>query len=204
MSRLPSLADSWVLAGDINRHSERTLTAKRDLLEKPVWFMNHKGLNECGTHELRQFLHYVTHGHEDAAGRWGNARNRRPTKARTVKNYHGILRAFFNWLVAEGEIDAPSPMDRITPPIDRPDEIQPFTREQLKKLLLAAKRTLHPRRDEAILLLLLDTGMRASELSALRVGDVDLQGATVTVEGKGARPGTSRSPATPSGRCFST
>jgi hypothetical protein len=66
----------------------------------------------------------------------------------------GILRAFFNWWVAEEEV-ARSPMDRVPVPIDRPDQIQPFTHDQLNRMVAAAKKTLNAKRDEAILLLML-------------------------------------------------
>jgi len=76
-------------------------------------------------------------------------------------------------------------MEKLRPPVNRPDQIQPFTEEQIDALLAAAKRSQHPRRDEAIVLFLLDTGVRASELCNLRMKDMDLQGRRCTVVGKG-------------------
>ena len=181
---LPRLSESWRLACDINRHSAETLAQRRFLLDKLVWFLRQRELPGCGTDEIRQFLHYVSHGHKEQGGRWGNPRMTRPTSARTAKNYHGILRAFFNWLVAEGELTA-SPMERIPPPVYRASQVQPFTPEQVKALLAATKRSLHPRRDEAICLFLLDTGVRATELCTLHRADVDLHAGRCTVLGKG-------------------
>jgi len=61
-------------------------------------------------------------------------------------------------------------MARIPVPVDRPDQIQPFSDEELKALLAAAKKTkANPKRDHSLLLLLLDTGVRASEACALNV-----------------------------------
>ena len=168
VSQLERLKDSYLLAGDIERHSERTLDARRDLLSKLVWFLRQREYASCGLHELRAFLHYVTHGHKEPGGRWGNPRNNRPTKPRTVKNYHGILRAFFNWCVAEGDL-AESPIERIAVPVDRPDQVQPFSLDEVRKLLAAAKRSQNPQRDGAILALMFDTGLRASEVCSLRV-----------------------------------
>ena len=70
--------------------------------------------------------------------------------------------------MADGEIEV-SPMERISKPIDRPDQLNPFTKDQLLRLLAATKKTRHPKRDEAILLLMLDTGIRVSELCTLTV-----------------------------------
>jgi integrase len=72
-------------------------------------------------------------------------------------------------------------MARITVPVDRPDQILPFSDDQVRALLAAAKKTMQPLRDEAILLLMLDTGVRASELCGLIVEDVDLTNYQVSI-----------------------
>jgi site-specific recombinase XerD len=183
------LLDSWLLACDIERHSERTIESRRERVGRLVWFLPEKGHESCGLSELRAFFHYLNHGHKDKAGRWGagDARSRKPLSSGRVKSYHSSLRTFFNWLVAEGELDT-SPMERIPVPVDRADQVQPFTDEQVKALIAAARRTKNPLRDEALLLLMLDTGLRASEVSALRCQDCDLTALQVAVwSGKGGK-----------------
>jgi integrase len=49
---------------------------------------------------------------------------------------------------------------------------------------------LHPERNRAIILVLLDTGLRASELCELQVNQVDLRNRRLTVMGKGAKERT--------------
>jgi site-specific recombinase XerD len=90
--------------------------------------------------------------------------------------------------VEEGEIGA-SPMLRVPVPVDRTDQIRPFTEEQQRALLKAAKRShIIPKRDVAIVSLLIDTGIRASELCGLDVADFDVQAGQVFVrEGKGGK-----------------
>ncbi len=68
--------------------------------------------------------------------------------------YFARLRTFFRFLILEGAIDA-SPMETLRPPVCRPDQIQPFSQEQVVRLINASKLSTHPRRDEAILLFLL-------------------------------------------------
>ena len=172
------------MSGDIDQHSQRTLGSRRDIVDKLLWFLKHKNLTTCGTHELRQFLAYLTHGHTEPGGRWGNPHMTKPVRPRTVHTYHGHLRTLFRWIVAEGDLPA-SPMERIPVPTSRADQIQPFTSEHVNALLHAAKQSRHARRDEAILLFLLDTGIRASELCSLKVKDVDTSGRRCTVLGKG-------------------
>ena len=52
-------------------------------------------------------------------------------------------------------------------------------------LLRAARLSENPKRDEAIVMLLLDSGVRASELVQLKVKDIDLKNAKFVVLGKG-------------------
>jgi integrase len=185
--QIKPLAESWLLAGDISRHSKTTLTARRGAIDKLCWFLESRSLSRCDVHALRAFFKHVMDGHRETGGRWGNPRNIRPTKPGTSATYDRILRAFFNWLISEGEIET-SPMERIPKPVDRPDQLNPFTEDALHRLIAAAKRTHNPKRDEALILVMLDTGLRASELCALTVGDIDLQEATLTVrEGKGGK-----------------
>ena len=76
------------------------------------------------------------------------------------------------------------------------EPISPFTREEIEQLLQACKysrvsntngrlpfKMERPtyRRDEALCLFLLDTGLRASELCALRIADVNMKTGEVTV-----------------------
>jgi site-specific recombinase XerD len=178
------IAQGWLLDGDLRQLSQQTRAARKLLIEKLLWFLRTHGHPECGTAEIRAFLAYISTGHEREGGRWGNPLLKKAVRPRTVHTYYGNLRTFFRWLVAEGELLV-SPMETIRAPVARADQIQPFTEQQASALLAAARRTRHPRRDEAILLFLLDTGARASELCALRMRDLDLAGRRCTVLGKG-------------------
>lgn len=65
-------------------------------------------------------------------------------------------------------------------------QIEPFLDEEVETLLPAASK-----RDEAILWLLLDTGMRASELCAITMADLDMTARCCKIqEGKGGKSRT--------------
>jgi site-specific recombinase XerD len=63
----------------------------------------------------------------------------------------------------------------------------PFSTQELSALWGACFRTRHPERDEALFLLLLDTGCRIGEACSLHMNAVDLRARTVRVLGKGRR-----------------
>jgi len=99
---------------------------------------------------------------------------------------HQAVRRFARWLVAEGELDA-DPLDGLKPPKLDAKVVPVLSEAQLRALLDACQgKTLRDRRDEAIVRLLVETGLRAGELVALRLGDLDLTTDTLVVRrGKG-------------------
>src|SRR5262249_39997569 len=125
VSDLRSFSQSWLMDCEARRHSHRTVEARRQLLDKLLWYLQQEEMTHCGRDEIRRFLRYVSHGHKNAGGRWGGAdredesqktRAMKPVTERTVHTYHGHLRTFFRWIVADGYLDA-SPMDGIAAPI---------------------------------------------------------------------------------------
>jgi site-specific recombinase XerD len=106
----------------------------------------------------------------------------------TLSQRFRSLQQFFKWLAAEGEIEG-NPMATMRPP-HVPETPPPVLREaELRKLLDACAGTdFEDRRDNAMIRLFLDSGMRRGELAGLRVEDVDLDQETAVVMGKGRRP----------------
>jgi site-specific recombinase XerD len=115
----------------------------------------------------------MKHGHEQPDSRWGNHYTTRPVKSGTVVTYNRRLRTLFVWLVKE-DILGVSPIDCVDEPVDRPDQIEPITDAEVEALLSAARKSQYPKRDEAVVWFLLDTGVRASELCELNQADVGL------------------------------
>jgi len=184
LSDLMFHAQSWLYDGEARQHSSQIISVRRHVLDKLHWLLVKRGYTACGTQEIRAFLAYTSSGHLEPGGRWGNPHLTQPVRPRTVKDYHAHLRTFFRWLIAQ-RVLAESPMEMIAAPVSRADQIQPFSEAQVNALLAAARRSRHPLRDEAIMLFLLDTGVRASELCGLRQKDVDLQEQRCVVLGKG-------------------
>lgn len=105
----------------------------------------------------------------------------------TVKTrYRGLFR-FCGWLVDEEELGA-NPMVKISPPALKMTLVPILTDDELTALLKACKGKGFPeRRDEAIVRLLLDCGIRVSELCGLTVDGMDLDSEMALVTGKGSK-----------------
>jgi site-specific recombinase XerD len=103
----------------------------------------------------------------------------------TVRARFSALRTFFNWLVREEEI-SDSPMARMESPNVPDREPAVLGEDELRALLRACEgRDVDDRRDLAIIRLMLDTGLRRTEVTSLKVDDVDLRNRILWVTGKG-------------------
>ena len=109
----------------------------------------------------------------------------------TVAAYARSARAFCNWLVRQGYVsETPFPQDsmpqalRCLPQVVEPEAFVRLLRACQLPGSLGGLNAGMAARNRAILWLLLDTGLRVSELCGLRLADVDSTGGTVTVRGK--------------------
>jgi site-specific recombinase XerD len=105
----------------------------------------------------------------------------------TARQRYASLTQFFKWAAAEGEIPA-DPMERITPPKVDEQPVPVLTVDQLRNLLSTCRgKTFENIRDEALIRLFADTGVRLGEMASIRSENVDLGLAVVVVLGKGKR-----------------
>lgn len=170
--------NGWLIAGSVEGWSERTRTDRRAWIDRLSDFLQYHEL-DFSTDSIRAFLLALQEGTE--------LRCRKPLRPGSLDHAHRLLRAFCQWLVDE-ELCPAHLMKRIPPPINRDDRARPFTEDEVKRLMAAAKRTRAPERDYALLSVLLDTGLRVSELCALRMADADLLTGTLAVQnGKGGK-----------------
>lgn len=108
----------------------------------------------------------------------------------TVAKHYRSLQQLFRFLVDDGEIER-SPMERMSPPTVPEQPVPVLSDPELVALLTTCKgQTLENRRDEAVIRLFVDTGIRAAELAGLGLEDVDLSEQTALVMGKGRRART--------------
>jgi integrase/recombinase XerD len=98
------------------------------------------------------------------------------------------LRLFAAWLVDEGELQA-DPLAGLKPPKLDAKVVPVLDDSQLRALLRTCEgKALADRRDEAIVRVMLETGIRAGECIALTVDDVDVRGGLLLVRrGKGGK-----------------
>jgi integrase/recombinase XerD len=117
---------------------------------------------------------------------WRHRGAHRP-KASTQARLHSSLKRFYGWLVRQGRIDA-DPTVRLDPP-KKSQRFPKSLAEADVEALLAAPDVNEPRglRDRAMIETLYATGLRVSELVALKNVEVSLDMGVVRVFGKGSK-----------------
>jgi site-specific recombinase XerD len=179
----------WIADGKAQGWTRATLVDRQKTMERVCWWLENEEeapptLDALTPNLIRRFLTYAREA--NPRGRFGSNRPSAKREARpaTVHAYYRILRALCTFLLEEGLLKE-NPLKNVKPPRVPNDQIQPLSSEQVQAMLDVARRSRSPERNVAVILLLVDTGMRVSELTALTVGDADRGTGELTVTGKG-------------------
>ena len=162
--------------------SPTTLTSYEGHLKLWISYASDVEIDEVTAQDLRAYLAWLRTDYKPRRLTGGD----QPLSPKSVRNVWVTLSSFFTW--ASTEFDLPNPMKAVPAPRFERAPVDPFSKEDVEALLKACKfsreanttdrrrftmRRHTARRDQAIILTLLDTGLRASELCSLKVGDVD-------------------------------
>ena len=102
----------------------------------------------------------------------------------TVDQHYRTLNTFFRWSIREGLMDK-NPIDRVRRP-KVPKHIVPrLCPEQIKRLVEAVKETFLNERNMAMVLLMVDSGLRVGEVVGLEMANLHLDEEYAKVIGKG-------------------
>ena len=176
--------DGYLLFANARRLSHHTIRDYTTTFRKFMNFMNSDPLvEEISTKQVELFL---------AAQK---------VSKKTLLNYHTGLSALWTWCFKEG-IAKEHIMQKVKRPKPEKRDIKPYSEKEVQAMLSslthskiysrpgkrACKNKLHHiARIKAILYILLDTGIRASELSNLKIHHVNVRNRTITVMGKGSK-----------------
>ena len=190
MDDLGALIQSYLFNARIEGKSQKTLdiyTTALTIMEK---FFKDDGLstnvNEIGRSEIKRFILFLQRTTAYRNHPFTKQQNRGLT-GHTINCYLRAIRAFWNWLEAE-ELIVNNPFDRIKVPKPPKKVVLPFTDNHLMRLLgVIETSTPIGFRDRTIVITLLDTGLRVSELTNLRLIDLNLDQRSLKVLGKGSK-----------------
>lgn len=108
-------------------------------------------------------------------------------KQSSIGAYFTALKACLKWHYWYNQLDSKNPVDFVRRPKVSVIPLQPVTDEQIDKLLHTVRdNTFTDTRDRLIILLLKDTGLRASELLNIKIADIDFVKNSILIpHGKG-------------------
>lgn len=154
----------------IEGKSKKTIEQYRRTAEK-LFEVARKNFTDITVYDIRLFL---------AIEKQRNVSNR------TLENVRANLSAFFQWMVND-ELISKNPC-RLIPPIKFTDKVRlPLSSVEIDALRTACKNT----KERALVELLLASGIRVSELTNIKIGDVDFNNMSIHItKGKGAKERT--------------
>jgi integrase/recombinase XerD len=168
-------------------HSSRTVKLYELYLGITCDYLKNPPLSKINTESLQRFMLYLQSDYEPNRVP-ASPHHGRPLSKAAQDNYWKAIRSCFRWLHENGLVVSNPTDDLSRPKVTKPVP-EPFTEDEVKRLLLYAQvvkvkkkndRFYHRRRptanrNVALIMVLLDCGLRVGELSRLTFTDLRLQ-----------------------------
>jgi integrase/recombinase XerD len=170
--------------------SQRTITSYEYTLNHWLNYIGDRSVSEIQPSDLTGYMAWLRTEYKPV--RFNGSKE--PLSAKSIRNVWVTFRSLFGWLHVEFKY--PNPAIEISAPKFQKHPVETFTKEDVEKILKACvysresqteerKKFVMRRpstyRDQAIVLVLLDSGLRATELCSLTINDVDLKTGKVTI-----------------------
>ena len=192
---LRSLVKGFILTKQTEGKSPRTVEYYRENLRRFIWYCDKQkwsgDIRFLTEWDIREFLGYTA----TETYRWGVKGNGSETSHHksshaTTHHYFVVLSCFFSWAMRE-EFIKENPMAKIKVAKQKPKVITPYTVDEIKKMLAVCDYDFNHgakflgSRNRAMILILLDSGMRLSELTNIIVNDITNETGYIKILGKG-------------------
>lgn len=187
-TELANLVKHFELFNRTEGKSPRTIVWYNQVLRRFQRYLQRHGksttlgnLNEAAVREYIVYLQEKRRGEENP--------HMPPTDAGlapvTIQDYVRVLRVFFNWLSHEG-YTSENRLAKLKLPKATSKVVEVLTPQEVARVIQAIDpSTPGGARDYAVVLLLLDTGLRCSEAMGFASDDVNIEGGYLKVLGKG-------------------
>jgi integrase/recombinase XerD len=171
--------------------SDRTIASHEYILQKWLTYQGDKDVAAITSQEIITYLSWLR---TDYTPKRFNGKTH-SLSPKTLRNIWVGLSSFYTW--ASKELHIANPMKDVPSPKFQKPPIEPFTQDEVQAMLKACTysrearpgnrksfvmRLPHAKRDQAIIMVLVDTGLRAGELCKLRIGDIDSKTGRVEVK----------------------
>ena len=194
---LSKAVEGFLLTKSASGRSPNTIRNYRKELSRFIEITGDKEISSVTNEEIERYLHYLKYDFRITQLASTQISPRKLT-SKTLRNAWGTLSVFWRWVAIEFSVANPfkvSPIKAYIKPIN------PLSLEEIEAILKACEKrpnrirngssysSKRPTalRDKAIILTLLDTGARVSEVAGINIGDIDLELGRILVMGKGQK-----------------
>jgi integrase/recombinase XerD len=205
---LSTALNGFFLSLKAEGYSDATIDLYRFMLTTLSNFLGNREVEEISATDLTRFFVYLRTDYAEIKNEG------KPLAGSTLQNHWKAIRCFFRW--AEDELGLKARPDiKLKLPPNNPRAVMPLTEEEVKALIESAeysreaqtngrsafrmKRTT-AERDTALIILLLDTGIRAGEAGRLNIKDIDLESGETYIEPYGSSRRKTKSRVIPLGK----
>jgi len=173
-------ADGFFVSKRAQGIADSTLNAYRHHLAKFINYCETRNITEIEAIDaglIREFLLFLKETYHNPGG---------------VRTYYRSVKCFLRWYEVEAEPEGwRNPIKKVKSPKVPEEILEPAAIDDVMKMVETCDHSKRGLRDKAILLTLLDTGARASELIAFDLTDLDpITGEMMIRKGKGGKPRT--------------
>ena len=173
--------DAFILDQRLRGNTEKTIRGYEGFISLFVTWLASHAIERVAALELQHVQKYQIY----IGNRNCENKNQKLTK-RTVRTYMKHIRIFLTFCYAESYISEPIHLKMKIPRAERPI-IEILTDTEADALLDACEADVLGRRNRAIISLMLDCGLRLSEVSGIRESDINFENGYVKVMGKGRK-----------------
>ena len=177
--------EGFLLSCKVEGKSYGTIDCYSDKLKGFLWYATNydwpDDITAITTNHLREFLAYL----RETKHRFNSTcpRAMKPINSTTVQKYYRALSSLINWSIDEDILEA-SPLIKIKVPRAEKKVIKALISTEVSQLISSLGNTFEGIRNKAIILILVDCGLRLGELLNLKILDINMEQQLLKVDGK--------------------
>ena len=184
-TNIKQVINEFLLSCKVEGKSYGTIECYSDKLKDFLWYADNydwpDDIRVITTQHLREFLAYLRENPHRFNSKCPRAM--KPINSTTIQKYYRALSALFNWSINEGILET-SPLVKIKVPRAEKKVIKALDSSEVNKLISSLPDTFDGIRNKAIILVLVDCGLRLGELLNIKMTDINIEQQLMRVNGK--------------------